>query len=171
MNAEPNGSTCQWQHGLYPEILTLISDLLPLSDFISFRATCRAWRSAPSHRSNITLFSKFHVWTISYDLADDHLCPVYDMKSNSSCLLRLPSLRHSTCIISKHGWLLFVRDGDPSHFFFYNPFSLQEIPLPPYPNPPLELVEMIGSSPPGPPPQLLRLCRQLRGASTLEMAR
>ncbi|PKA58459.1 F-box protein [Apostasia shenzhenica] len=164
----------RWQHEANPDILSLISDFLPLPDFINFRAVCRAWRDAPHLRRDIAAFCKANIWCILYDFQsreeDDDICFVYELSSDARSSFRIPALRGSTCLASKQGWLLLRRSGDHSYFFF-NPFTLTEIPIQPYPRQPPEVADQVGefSSPPTSRDCTVFLVSS-RGASTLEVA-
>ncbi|KAK8960450.1 hypothetical protein KSP40_PGU014852 [Platanthera guangdongensis] len=122
----------RWQTSLPDDILSFISDLLPLSDFINFRGVCCNWRRAPSCRSNITELSKKDPWCILYDFdaQDKDMCLFYQRNSRRSCRVKLPGLRGAKCFVSKRGWLFIRRNND---YLLFNPLTLEEIFLPEYP--------------------------------------
>ncbi|KAK8947273.1 hypothetical protein KSP39_PZI006811 [Platanthera zijinensis] len=121
----------RWQTTVPHDILSIISDLLPLSDFINFRGVCGHWRSVPSCRSNITELSKKDPWCILYDFdaRDNDTCLFYQCSDRKSCSVKLPGLRGAKCFVSKHGWLFICRNND---YLFFNPLTLEEIFLPKY---------------------------------------
>ncbi|KAK8946803.1 hypothetical protein KSP39_PZI006818 [Platanthera zijinensis] len=161
----------RWQTSLPDDILSFISDLLPLSDFINFRAVCRNWRRVPSCRSNITELSKKDPWCILYDFDahDKDMCLFYQCNSRRSCRVKLPGLRGAKCFVSKQGWFFIRRNND---YLLFNPLTLEEIFLPEYP------VKSFGSSAcqvgtfsgsPSSPLHCVVVLLSLRGSSTVQI--
>ncbi|KAK8946455.1 hypothetical protein KSP39_PZI007008 [Platanthera zijinensis] len=162
----------RWQTTFPDDILSVISDLLPLSDFINFRGVCSDWRSVPSCRSNITELSKKDPWCILYDFdaRDKDMCLFYQCNNRRSCSVKLPGLRGAKCFVSKYGWLFIRRNND---YLLFNPLTLEEIFLPKYPDKSFESSAcQMGtfSASPTSPQQCIVVLLSLRGSSTVQIA-
>ncbi|KAK8967341.1 hypothetical protein KSP40_PGU022752 [Platanthera guangdongensis] len=120
----------RWQTTVPYDILSIISDLLPLSDFINFRGVCRHWRSAPSCRSNITELSKKDPWCIFYDFdaRDKDMCLFYQCNDRRSCCVQSSWFTRSE-MFRVQACCSFLRSAgtqaSPLEFRFFPPIHLQ----------------------------------------------
>ncbi|KAL5712833.1 hypothetical protein ACHQM5_014961 [Ranunculus cassubicifolius] len=135
-NDKPNEEIKPWSD-LPFELLGQIGDKLPLVELLGFRSTCKDWRSASSTAlAECESSVDKEPWFLLYnngDLDSNSNCRLYQPSTNKIYSIEIPELNGSTCIASKQGWLLLLRE---TSVFFFCPFSRAKIDLPdlPYPN-------------------------------------
>ncbi|XP_017973589.1 PREDICTED: F-box/kelch-repeat protein At1g57790 [Theobroma cacao] len=107
------------------ELLQSIADRLGLIEFLSFRGVCKDWNSASSTASaEIEALPSHEPWFLLY--GENSEC-VLIAESGRKYTITIPELNGATCLASKQGWLLLLREGS---MFFFCPFSRARIDLP-----------------------------------------
>nr|XP_043637372.1 uncharacterized protein LOC122608343 [Erigeron canadensis] len=114
---------------LPPELLSSIADRLTIIDLLSFRGTCKDFRSASSTASAEIELSR-SPWLL-FHKPNTSECHIYNEHESKTYKRNIPDLEGATCLASYQGWLLVFREET---LFFFNPFSLAKIALPDFPH-------------------------------------
>ncbi|PSS06430.1 F-box/kelch-repeat protein [Actinidia chinensis var. chinensis] len=128
------------------ELLSPIADRLCLIELLCFRGACKDWRTASSTSSaQIESSPNHNPWFILYGGEENSQFLFYNPSTAKCHRINFPELEGSTCLASKHGWLLFFCEGS---MFFFCPFTRAKIDLPKFPH--VELSDHVAtlSSPP-----------------------
>eukprot|EP00257_Ricinus_communis_P025970 XP_025013384.1 F-box protein At3g56470-like [Ricinus communis] len=110
------------------DILPMIAGRLGIIDLISFRSVCKDWKSASATASaEIESSPLREPWFLLYG-GEASQCLLLSRTGNKYTI-NIPEMNGATCIASKKGWLLLLREEDYSIYFFC-PFSRAKIDLP-----------------------------------------
>ncbi|KAI3678857.1 hypothetical protein L6452_38161 [Arctium lappa] len=112
------------------DILSAIVDRLPLIDLLSFRGTCKDFRSVSAGVS-AQIQSSLSPWILLFNENDRSECIFYNDLESKTYKRNIPDLEGVNCLASYQGWLLLFKDGS---VFFFCPFSLAKISLPDFPH-------------------------------------
>ncbi|PWA60847.1 F-box domain-containing protein [Artemisia annua] len=110
------------------ELLSPIADQLALIELLSFRGTCKGFRSASTEASAKN--GSETPWLI-FHKDDSSECVIYNQHNSKAYKRNIPELQGAICLASYEGWLLLSKDET---IFFFSPFSLAKIALPNFPN-------------------------------------
>nr|XP_043638369.1 F-box/kelch-repeat protein At3g18720-like [Erigeron canadensis] len=108
------------------EILSCIADRLSIIELLSFRGTCKDFRSA----SSAAIAADEYPWLL-FHKPNSSECLIHDEPRSVSYKRNIPDLQGATCLASYQGWLLVFKDES---VFFFCPFSLAKIALPKFPH-------------------------------------
>ncbi|KAL5561578.1 hypothetical protein UlMin_031325 [Ulmus minor] len=112
---------------LHTDILSRIADNFGIIDLISFRGVCKHWKYASSTATAEVESSKGQCpWFLLY--SDETHCRL--VNRSQSYTIDIPELEGATCLSSKFGWLLFLKQKS---IFFFCPLSRTRIDLPEFP--------------------------------------
>lgn len=110
------------------ELLSPIADQLALIELLSFRGTCKGFRSASAGASAKN--GSETPWLIFHKDKSSE-CVIYNQHNSKAYKRNIPELQGAICLASYEGWLLLSKDET---IFFFSPFSLAKIVLPNFPN-------------------------------------
>ncbi|KAL9997223.1 putative F-box domain-containing protein [Helianthus debilis subsp. tardiflorus] len=110
------------------EILSFIAIRLRLLELLSFRGTCKDFRSA-STTATAKIESLKKPWLLFHKPGDSK-CVIYNEDGSKTYNRHIPDLNDAICLASYQGWLLLYKHES---IFFFSPFSLSKIPLPDFP--------------------------------------
>ncbi|XP_076930595.1 F-box/kelch-repeat protein At1g57790-like [Bidens hawaiensis] len=113
------------------EMLSFIAIKLPLLELLSFRGTCKDFRSASS-TATAAIESSKKPWLLFHKSGDSKFV-IYN--ENKTYNREIPDIAGAVCLASYQGWLLLHKDNT---MFFFSPFSLSKIPLPKFPKPQIQ---------------------------------
>ncbi|KAJ4837243.1 hypothetical protein Tsubulata_045751, partial [Turnera subulata] len=115
---------------LPPELLHSISQRLPVySDYLRFRAVCRAWRSS-TPRTPHHLPAQLPWLLLPKSRRNQSRRAFFDLSARSYNLFHLPEIAHNSRHCgSSHGWLV-ILDDSPS-VLLLNPLTRAKVYLPP----------------------------------------
>ncbi|KAI3678856.1 hypothetical protein L6452_38160 [Arctium lappa] len=112
------------------DILSQIIIRLTLIDLLSFRGTCKDFRSATSGAS-AQIQSSLPPWILLFNKNDHSECILYNDRESKTYKRKIPDLEGVICLASYQGWLLLFNNGS---VFFFCPVSLVKIRLPDFPH-------------------------------------
>ncbi|KAI3806039.1 hypothetical protein L1987_21929 [Smallanthus sonchifolius] len=110
------------------EILSFIAIRLPIIELLSFRGTCKDFRSASS-TATAEIQSSKNPWLL-FHKTNSSKCIIYNEPESKPYNRKIPELETATCLASYQGWLLLFKDKS---IFFFSPFPLSKITLPEFP--------------------------------------
>ncbi|KAK9067580.1 hypothetical protein SSX86_011691 [Deinandra increscens subsp. villosa] len=111
------------------EILSFIAIRLPLIELLSFRGTCKYFRSASS-AATAKIESSRKPWLL-FHRTNDSNCLLYNKLESKTYKRNIPDLDGAVCLASFQGWLLLFKT---QQMYFFSPFSLSKITLPEFPH-------------------------------------
>ncbi|KAF6156069.1 hypothetical protein GIB67_021458 [Kingdonia uniflora] len=101
-----------------------------LSDYFSFHAVCRAWRSVASEKHYYTGVSGYKVpWLMMAEKEASDIRSFYSLSTKKFINISLPEARRRRCWGSPNGWLITI--GIDLEVHLLNPLTHVQIRLPP----------------------------------------
>ncbi|KAL8262065.1 hypothetical protein R6Q59_026114 [Mikania micrantha] len=161
-NSDP-GSRRPWTD-LPLDILASIAIRLSLLELLSFRGTCKDFRSASSPATAKIQSSK-QPWLL-LQKTNDSKCILYDNQDSKTYNLKIPDLDGAICLASYQGWLLLFKNKS---IYFFSPFPGYKITLPEFPH--MQIEKHVGafSHPPTSPDCMITIINPIGSSFEINM--